>query len=609
MVAVVHRRRRIAVDRRASPTWLDQVGAAYSPTSAPAIAKALDSARAALRRRSRRRTASPGSTARSAPRRIVAGLKLDADSVRAALLLGCADHRRLRRRSIRRSVRRRGRADRRRRRAHGRDPRRARQRAASEERDLQAENLRKMLLAMVEDIRVVLIKLAERTQALRFLIGSDDAGDRARRPRARRSISSRRSPTASASGSSSGSSRTLACARSSPRPTSASRSCSTSGASTASTTSTACTATLKRELAAAGIKAEVTGRAKHIYSIWNKMQRKESGIESLYDIRAVRILVDDVKDCYAALGVVHNLWTPRAARVRRLHREAEGQRLPLAAHRRDRPRGQAARGADPHLRDAPALRVRRRRALALQGRRARRAPRSRFDEKIAWLRQVLDWKDAVADAGEWLQQFKSSLFTDTIYVLTPQGKVIDLPRGATPVDFAYAVHTSLGHRCRGAKRRRRDGAAQLRARERTARRDHRGEEGGPRRATGSTPSSATSRATARAPRCGSGSRRSRSRRRSRAAARWSSASSRAPGLTAVKLDAVAAEAGYAKTDEFFAAVARDRDQSARGAERDPRSRASPRPPRPRRPRANRCRRGRARPRARAAAFSSSASTD
>ncbi|TMG88590.1 MAG: bifunctional (p)ppGpp synthetase/guanosine-3',5'-bis(diphosphate) 3'-pyrophosphohydrolase, partial [Betaproteobacteria bacterium] len=74
-----------------------------------------------------------------------------------------------------------------------------------------------------------------------------------------------------------------------------------------------------------------------------------------------------------------------------------------------------------------------------------------YDEKIAWLRQVLDWKDAVADAGEWLQQFKSSLFTDTIYVLTPQGKVIDLPRGSTPVDFAYALHTSLGHRCRGAR--------------------------------------------------------------------------------------------------------------------------------------------------------------
>jgi GTP pyrophosphokinase len=74
-----------------------------------------------------------------------------------------------------------------------------------------------------------------------------------------------------------------------------------------------------------------------------------------------------------------------------------------------------------------------------------------YEEKIAWLRQVLDWKDAVADAGEWLQQFKSSLFTETIYVLTPQGRVVDLPRGATPVDFAYAVHTSLGHRCRGAR--------------------------------------------------------------------------------------------------------------------------------------------------------------
>ncbi|MEP6943883.1 MAG: TGS domain-containing protein, partial [Betaproteobacteria bacterium] len=208
---------------------------------------------------------------------------------------------------------------------------------------------------------------------------------------------------------------------------------------------------LKRELAADGIKAEVFGRPKHIYSIWNKMRRKKSGIDTVYDIRAVRILVDEVKDCYAALGVVHNLWTPlarefddyiakpKANDYRSLHTAVSGpdgkplevqirthemhqhSEYGVAAHWRYK-EGSAARQRDPG-----------------------------YEQKIAWLRQVLDWKDAIADGGEWLQQFKSSLFTDTIYVLTPQGRVVDLPRGATPVDFAYSVHTSLGHRCRGAR--------------------------------------------------------------------------------------------------------------------------------------------------------------
>ena len=367
---------------------------------------------------------------------------------------------------------------------------RCRRRASAAERAAQAENLRKMLLAMVDDIRVVLIKLAERTQALRFLMTGGPETP-ASRQRAAREVLDLFAPLANRLGvwQLKWELEDLACARSSPRPTRRSRRCWTSAGSTAQRYIEDVIAALKRELAAAGIRAEVTGRPKHIYSIWNKMRRKQSGIDALYDIRAVRILVDDVKDCYTALGIVHHLWTPLPRRVRRLHREAEGQQLPFAAHGGDRPRGQAARGADPHARDAPALGVRRRRALALQGRARRRACAAipRFDDRIAWLRQVLDWKDAVADASEWLAAFKSSLFTDTIYVLTPQGKVVDLPRGATPVDFAYAVHTSLGHRCRGARV---DGAMvplNHVAEERPARRDRRGQAGWARRATGSTP--------------------------------------------------------------------------------------------------------------------------
>jgi GTP pyrophosphokinase len=182
------------------------------------------------------------------------------------------------------------------------------------------------------------------------------------------------------------------------------------------------------------------------------MRRKQSGIDSLYDIRAVRILVDDVKDCYSALGVVHHLWTPlprefddyiakpKPNDYRSLHTAVIGpEGKPLEVQIRTREMHQHSEyGVAAHWRYKEG---------ASKG--ARRDPA--FEDRIAWLRQVLDWKDAVVDASEWLAAFKSSLFTDTIYVLTPQGKVVDLPVGSTPVDFAYAVHTSLGHRCRGAR--------------------------------------------------------------------------------------------------------------------------------------------------------------
>jgi len=211
-------------------------------------------------------------------------------------------------------------------------------------------------------------------------------------------------------------------------------------------------ATLKRELHEAGVKAEITGRPKHIYSIWNKMRRKDAGIDTLYDIRAVRILVESVKDCYTALGLVHHLWTPlarefddyiakpKANNYRSLHTAVigpEGKALEVQIRTWDMHQ-HSEYGVAAHWRYKEG---------GKKG--ARHDPT--FDEKIAWLRQVLDWKDAVADSSEWLSAFKESLFTDSIYVLTPQGKVVDLPRGATPVDFAYAVHTNLGHRCRGAK--------------------------------------------------------------------------------------------------------------------------------------------------------------
>ncbi|MEK7876921.1 MAG: bifunctional (p)ppGpp synthetase/guanosine-3',5'-bis(diphosphate) 3'-pyrophosphohydrolase, partial [Pseudomonadota bacterium] len=205
---------------------------------------------------------------------------------------------------------------------------------------------------------------------------------------------------------------------------------------------------LREELARAGIKAEVSGRPKHIYSIYHKMRRKGVDFNALYDVRAVRVLVGDVRDCYAALGSVHNLWTPlpkefddyiakpKSNDYRSLHTAVigpEGKPLEIQI-RTFEMHGHAELGVAAHWRYKEG---------------ARRD--SGYDARIAWLRQIVEWKDEVADVGELAAQFKSELLEDTIYVLTPQGRVIDLPQDATPIDFAYHVHTDLGHRCRGAK--------------------------------------------------------------------------------------------------------------------------------------------------------------
>ena len=320
----------------------------------------------------------------------------------------------------------------------------------SEQPGVQAENLRKMLLAMVEDIRVVLIKLAERTQALRHLMGGGDAD----RIAAAREVMDVYAPLANRLGlwQLKWELEDLSLRALEPAEYKRIARLLDERRRDRERYIRDVVSLLRRELEAVGLKAEVSGRPKHIYSIFNKMRRKQIGIDALYDIRAVRVLVDSVRDCYTALGVVHHLWTPlpgefddyiakpKANNYRSLHTAVmgpEGKSLEVQIRTHDMHRhseyGVAAhwrykeRGTSSPQRDAG------------------------FDDKIAWLRQILDWKDAVADSGEWLSAFRSSLFTDSIYVLTPQGKVVDLPRGATPVDFAYAVHTDLGHRCRGAR--------------------------------------------------------------------------------------------------------------------------------------------------------------
>ena len=322
----------------------------------------------------------------------------------------------------------------------------------------QLEALRQMVLAMVEDIRVVLVKLAERTHALRC--AAAERSDLEQRDAESHGAATREllghqarelfAPLANRLGVwqikwemedwafrylEPETYKTIAKQLDEKR---ADREAYIQGV----------IERLQAELALHGIDAEVSGRPKHIASIVNKMRRKRLSFEQLYDIRAVRVLVRHEIDCYTVLGLVHNLWQPipgefddyisqpKSNDYRSLHTAVigpENRALEVQIRTFDMHRN-AELGVAAHWRYKEGGRQ-----------------DTQYEEKIAWLRRILEWKDDVADSSEFTEQFRTELFQDQVYVLTPQGRVVALDHGATPVDFAYAVHTDLGHRCRGAK--------------------------------------------------------------------------------------------------------------------------------------------------------------
>ena len=315
-----------------------------------------------------------------------------------------------------------------------------------EEAAQQVESLRKMLLAMVEDIRVVLIKLAERTQTLRSLSGAD-AEQQQRIAQETHSIFA---PLANRLGvwQLKWELEDLSVRYLEPVLYKQVAKLLDERRVDRERYIADVIAQLRQKLDDTGIAGEVSGRPKHIYSIINKMKRKQIAFGDLYDVRAVRIMVENIQDCYAALSVVHELWpaiasefddyiaNPKPNGYRSLHTAVTG------------PRGLAVevqiRTQDMHH-DSEL-------GVAAHWRyKENKKSDTGFDEKIAWLRQILAWKAELADSGSLQEQFCNELLQDRVYVFTPQGKVIDLPRGATPVDFAYTLHTDLGHRTRGAK--------------------------------------------------------------------------------------------------------------------------------------------------------------
>lgn len=312
----------------------------------------------------------------------------------------------------------------------------------------QVDNVRKMLVAMIDDVRVALIKIAERTCAIR---GVKD-GDRKKRYLVAREVFDIYAPLAHRLGIGhiKWELEDLSFRYLKPNDYKHIARLLDEKRLDRQLFINQVVELLRSRLDDAGIAGEVMGRAKHIYSIWRKMQRKNIDFSQVYDVRAVRILVPEIRDCYTVLGIVHGLWrniphefddyiaSPKPNGYRSLHTAVfgpEGKVLEVQirtfAMHEEAELGVCAhhlyKGTDTHSNS------------------------DGYEEKIAWLRQVLEWHDDLGDTEALGDMLRGDVVQDRVYVFTPDGHVIDLPQGATAVDFAYRVHTEVGHRCRGAK--------------------------------------------------------------------------------------------------------------------------------------------------------------
>jgi len=310
----------------------------------------------------------------------------------------------------------------------------------------QAEGLRKMLLAMVNDVRVVLLRLASREQTLRYFAARKGGGaDDAQRTAIARETLELYAPLANRLGvwQLKWALEDLAFRLLEPETYKQLARLLDEKRVERERFIADAVAQVRGRLAAAGIDAEVSGRPKHIVSIYNKMRSKQLAFEEIYDVRALRVIVGEVAQCYQALSLVHEMWSPvegeyddyiarpKPNGYQSLHtvvRDSAGRTLEIQIRTREMHEfAEFGVAAHWHYKEG--------------GRKAAGADRQR----VAWLRQLLAWR---AEVDRPLPSAKTE---ERIYVLTPQGRVVELPAGATPIDFAYHVHTELGHRCRGAR--------------------------------------------------------------------------------------------------------------------------------------------------------------
>ncbi|OUR61919.1 GTP diphosphokinase [Bermanella sp. 47_1433_sub80_T6] len=314
--------------------------------------------------------------------------------------------------------------------------------------EAQVEHMRKMLVAMIDDVRVALIKLAERTSVIRAVKNAQPE----RRMKVAREVFDIYAPLAHRLGIGQIKWELEDLSFRYLEPSSYKKIAKLLDEKRLDRQQYIenVVDTLKNAIEAAGIECDIQGRAKHIYSIWRKMRRKNIEFSQVYDIRAVRILVPELKDCYAALGIAHTFWkhiphefddyiaNPKENGYRSLHTAVVG------------PQGNVleVQIRTPEMHDDAELGVC---AHWLYKGTDVNGKDSGYEEKISWLRQVLEWHEELGDLSELMGSLRQDVTPDRIYVFTPNGHVVDLQPKSTPVDFAYRVHTEIGHKCRGAK--------------------------------------------------------------------------------------------------------------------------------------------------------------
>ncbi len=206
--------------------------------------------------------------------------------------------------------------------------------------------------------------------------------------------------------------------------------------------------TLKEEMDKIGVKAQIMGRPKHLYSIYSKMSKKGKGFSEIYDLIAVRVIVDSVRDCYSVLGAVHTLWHPMPGRFKAY---IAMPKLNMYQSLHTTVIGPAGRPLEVQIRTEEMHRMSEYGVAAHWRYKEKRGKSDSFDKQIAWLREMVDWQDETQDSREFLKSLKVDLAPQEVFVFTPKGKALSLRAGSTPVDFAYAIHTEVGNHCVGAK--------------------------------------------------------------------------------------------------------------------------------------------------------------
>jgi GTP diphosphokinase / guanosine-3',5'-bis(diphosphate) 3'-diphosphatase len=309
----------------------------------------------------------------------------------------------------------------------------------------QAENVRKMLLAMVNDVRVVLVKLADRLHNMRTL----EYLEPAKQQRIARETLDIYAPIAHRLGMGvvRGELEDLAFRYLEPEAFFALQKEVTETAPLHKKFLEEVQATIQKKLVESGIPAELEARVKGLYSLHRKLVRQESGLEHVYDLLAIRVITDSERNCYAALGVVHHIWRPVPGRFKdyiAMSRPNLYQSLHTTVLHGGQP-------FEVQIRTQEMQRIAEEGVAAHWKYKAGKPGSEDDDQRITWMRQLIEWSQELQEPGEFLSTLKVDLAPVEVYAFTPKGRVLELPRGATPVDFAYLVHTEVGHQCVGAK--------------------------------------------------------------------------------------------------------------------------------------------------------------